>query len=95
MKEWHKKYNWFYERWWKENKDEMIPFGLEHLPPEVKASYSEEELIEGIKEMYRECIIDQCFCLKHYRETHKEEWDKEFQESLPRIYDMLAKVMWN
>ena len=91
MKEWYKEYDWFYEGWWKENKDEIIPEFLEKLTPEDKASHSEEEWVEWIKDKYREIVIEQCFGLEHYRETHKE----EFQESLPKIYDMLAKVMWN
>ena len=44
MKEWYKEYDWFYEKWWKENKDEIIPEFLEKLTPEDKASHSEEEV---------------------------------------------------
>ena len=95
MKEWYKEYDWFYEKWWKENKDEIIPEFLEKLTPEDKASHSEEEWVEWIKEKYRECVIEQCFGLEHYRETHREEWEKEFQENKSKIGEMLyTHLMW-
>ena len=87
MKEWYKEYDWFYEKWWKENKDEIIPEFLEKLTSEDKTSHSEEEWVEWIKDKYREIVIDQGFRWKHY----KKEWDKEFQEIKPEICEMLYK----
>lgn len=93
MKEWYKEYDWFYEKWWKTYKDQIIPGFLEHLTREEKASHSEEEWVEWIKEKYRECVIDQCFWLEHYRETHKEDWNKRFKECIPKFCEMVLKEL--
>ena len=91
MKEWHKKYNWFYEKWWKDNKDQIIPGFLENLTPEDKASKSEEEWVEWIKEKYRECVIDQCFWLENYTETHKGDLEESLKEGISKVCEMMWK----
>ena len=93
MKEWHSKYNSFYDVWWEENKDQIIPFGLENLSPEVKASHTEEELIMSIKEMYREWVIDRYFWLKNYTETHKGDLDEHSKERINKFCEMVFKEL--